>query len=66
VLVLRLAERHGAETTATLDLPWPFAWRSADLLERPVGEGAWAPSEGSRASIRLAPWEIATVLVRRR
>jgi len=65
-LVLRLVERHGAGTTATLDLPWPFAWRSADLLERPVADEAWAPSEGSRASIRLAPWEIATVLVRRR
>jgi alpha-mannosidase len=65
-LVLRLVERHGAPATATLELPWPFEWRSADLLERPDGEGTWTASEGKRAAIPLAPWEIGTVLVRRR
>lgn len=64
--VVRLVERHGAATTATLELPWPFSWRSADLLERPDPEGSWAGSRGARASIPLGPWEIATVLVRRR
>jgi alpha-mannosidase len=65
-LVVRLVERHGDAATATLDLPWPFAWRSADLLERPVADAPWASSDGTRATIPLAPWEIATVLVRRR
>jgi alpha-mannosidase len=65
-LVLRLVERHGAGSTATLDLPWTFEWRSADLLERPEEGGAWTASEGTRADVLLAPWEIATVLVRRR
>ncbi len=65
-LVVRLVERHGAAVTATLELPWPFEWRSADLLERPEAEAAWTESEGTRASIPLAPWEIGTVLVRRR
>ncbi len=65
-LVLRLVERHGSVATATIELPWAFEWRNADLLERPVESVTWAPSEGTRAAIRLAPWEIATVLVRRR
>jgi alpha-mannosidase len=64
--VVRLVERHGAPATATLELPWAFAWRSADLLERPDADGGWADSQRRRASIRLAPWEIVTVLVRRR
>jgi len=66
IWVVRLVERHGAPANATLELPWPFAWRSADLLERTEADGGWADSQGARASIRLAPWEIATVLVRRR
>jgi alpha-mannosidase len=65
-LVLRLVERHGNAATATIDLPWGFAWRRADLLERPAADDDWSASDGTRASIRLAPWEIATVLVRRR
>ena len=66
MLVARLVERHGASTTATLDLPFPFEWRSADLLERPEADGWWTASRGTSAAIPLAPWEIATVLVRRR
>jgi alpha-mannosidase len=65
-LVVRVVERHGAPTTATLSLPWPFEWRPADLLERPDPGSEWTSSLGTRASIRLQPWEIATVLVRRR
>ncbi|MCG6955882.1 MAG: glycosyl hydrolase-related protein [Gemmatimonadetes bacterium] len=65
-LVVRLVERHGAPSTATLQLPWPFEWREADLLERPEKESGWTRSAGDRVSIRLQPWEIATVLVRPR
>ncbi len=65
-LVVRLVERHGQPTTATLVLPWGYEWRPADLLERPDPETGWRPSLGSRTSIRLQPWEIATILVRRR
>jgi alpha-mannosidase len=59
-------ERHGAATSAEVTLPWAFEWRSADLLERPDAEGGWAASDGVHARIALKPWEIATVLVRRR
>jgi alpha-mannosidase len=65
-LVVRLVERHGRPVTAGLALPWPFEWRPADLLERPDTTVGWTESVGDRATVPLKPWEIATVLVRRR
>ncbi len=65
-IVARLVESHGVPATATLELPWPFEWRSADLLERPDTAGGWTASSGDRASVPLKPWDIATVLIRRR
>lgn len=62
-LVLRIVERHGAAATARLELPWPFEWQEADLLERPTG--AWRAA-GDGAEISLGAWEIRTVRVRRR
>ncbi|MGD2067492.1 MAG: glycoside hydrolase family 38 C-terminal domain-containing protein [Gemmatimonadota bacterium] len=63
-LVVRVVERHGRRSAAELELPWPFEWREADLLERPRGE--WSPSDGERAELTLEPWEIRTLRVRRR
>ncbi len=62
--VVRLVERHGAASTARLTLPWPFEWQDADLLERP--QGAWTAADGATAELTLSPWEIRTLLIRRR
>jgi alpha-mannosidase len=75
-LVVRIVERHGAATRATLTLPWAFEWMGTDLLEEPAGSWALAVTSAvdgggqaaTRASVRidLAPWEIKTLRVRRR
>ncbi|HSG07310.1 MAG TPA: glycoside hydrolase family 38 C-terminal domain-containing protein [Longimicrobiales bacterium] len=63
-LVVRLVERHGGATRATLTFPWPFEWQEADLLEE--GTGPWTAAPEAAAGIGLEPWEIRTLRIRRR
>jgi alpha-mannosidase len=63
-LVIRVVERRGRPATARLALPWSFEWREADLLER--GDGPWVSAVDTSADFPLTPWEIRTLLVRKR
>ncbi len=63
-LVVRIVEREGRAGGTRLLLPWPFEATEADLLERPLGEAQAAP-EGT-LDVPLRPWEIKTLVVRRR
>ncbi len=63
VLVVRLVEREGRTSTTRLVLPGRFEVREADLLERATGPARTA-EDG--IAVRLRPWEIRTLLVRRK
>ncbi len=63
VLVVRLVEREGRTTLTRLVLPGRFEVREADLLERATTVGR-AAEDG--IGVRLRPWEVKTLLVRRK
>jgi len=64
---LRLYENEGQPaTTAAVRLPFtPAAVESADLLCRPSDDTRAIDHDGPRLSLRLAPWEIVTLRLRR-
>ncbi|MFF7236292.1 glycoside hydrolase family 38 C-terminal domain-containing protein [Streptomyces collinus] len=65
-VVIRFHEAHGGRATATLDLGFPAAdCTVTDLLERPGGEGEPPALDGDRLTVRLRPFELTTLRLRR-
>ncbi|MEJ2678837.1 MAG: glycoside hydrolase family 38 C-terminal domain-containing protein, partial [Gemmatimonadota bacterium] len=63
-LVVRIVERQGRNSVTRIVLPWPFVATEADLLERPIGEPR--PAADGALDVHLRPWQIETLVVRRR
>ncbi|MER6674127.1 glycoside hydrolase family 38 C-terminal domain-containing protein [Streptomyces sp. NPDC000983] len=64
-VVVRLHEAHGGRCRATLTAGFEVADATAtDLLERPLPDGATA-CEGNRIAVRLRPFELRTLRLRR-
>ncbi|MFD9094706.1 alpha-mannosidase [Streptomyces collinus] len=65
-VVVRFHEAHGGRATATLDLGFPVADHTVtDLLERPAGEDGPPARAGDRITVRLRPFELMTLRLRR-
>ncbi|MER6471929.1 alpha-mannosidase [Streptomyces collinus] len=65
-VVVRFHEAHGGRAEATLDLGFPVADHTVtDLLERPAGEGEPPARDGDRITVRLRPFELMTLRLRR-
>ncbi|MEJ2186015.1 MAG: glycoside hydrolase family 38 C-terminal domain-containing protein [Gemmatimonadota bacterium] len=63
-LVVRLVEREGRAGVTRITLPWPFTATETDLLERPTGQPRQADT--GTLDVPLRPWQIETLVVRRR
>ncbi|MEU6769771.1 glycoside hydrolase family 38 C-terminal domain-containing protein [Streptomyces sp. NPDC046759] len=65
-VVVRFHEAHGGRTRATLTAGFAVADVTVtDLLERPWDEGAPPERDGDRVTVRLRPFELATLRLRR-
>ncbi|MEU6063919.1 glycoside hydrolase family 38 C-terminal domain-containing protein [Streptomyces sp. NPDC047082] len=65
-VVVRLHEAHGGRARATLTAGFEVADVTAtDLLERPWDEGALPQRDGDRIVVRLRPFELVTLRLRR-
>ncbi|WP_333778797.1 alpha-mannosidase [Streptomyces sp. IBSBF 3136] len=65
-VVVRFHEAHGGRAAATLDLGFPVTDHAVtDLLERPAGEGEPPARDGDRITVRLRPFELMTLRLRR-
>ncbi|MFJ9870665.1 alpha-mannosidase [Streptomyces sp. NPDC101165] len=65
-VVIRFHEAHGARARATLTAAFPFTDLTVtDLLERPGGEGEPPVRDGDRITVRLRPFELMTLRLRR-
>ncbi|MEV5798303.1 alpha-mannosidase [Streptomyces collinus] len=65
-VVVRFHEAHGGRAEATLDLGFPVADHTVtDLLERPAGEAEPPARDGDRITVRLRPFELMTLRLRR-
>ena len=61
-LVVRLVESHGQASSAVLRFPVPMLVEPANMLEDPAGARTGPIRE---LEVRLRPWEIRTLLLRR-
>ncbi|MFI7504008.1 alpha-mannosidase [Streptomyces sp. NPDC049687] len=65
-VVVRFHEAHGARTRATLTAGFDItAATTTDLLERPLIDAPAARIEGNRLSVRLRPFQLVTLRLRR-
>ncbi|MFJ3230754.1 alpha-mannosidase [Streptomyces sp. NPDC086787] len=65
-VVVRFHEAHGARARATLTCGFPVAdVTSTDLLERPWPEATPPAHDGDRIAVRLRPFELMTLRLRR-
>ncbi|MGW2741830.1 alpha-mannosidase [Streptomyces sp. NPDC001450] len=65
-VVIRFHEAHGARARATLTAAFPFTdLAMTDLLERPGGEGEPPVRNDDRITVRLRPFELMTLRLRR-
>ncbi|CAL9320534.1 hypothetical protein SUDANB135_06150 [Streptomyces sp. SudanB135_2055] len=66
-VVVRFHEAHGGRARATLTAGFPVAGVAVtDLLERPLaGEGAAAEADGDRIAVRLRPFQLMTLRLKR-
>ncbi|QLJ03597.1 alpha-mannosidase [Streptomyces sp. NEAU-sy36] len=66
-VVVRFHEAHGARARATLETGFAFtALTVTDLLERPLADVPRPDREGERITVRLRPFELMTLRLRRR
>ncbi|SEE06122.1 alpha-mannosidase [Streptomyces misionensis] len=66
-VVVRFHEAHGARARATLETGFAFtALTVTDLLERPLADAPRPDREGERITVRLRPFELMTLRLRRR
>jgi alpha-mannosidase len=66
-VVVRFHEAHGGRTRATLTAGFDVAGLAVtDLLERPLGDAEPPVREGERITVRLRPFELMTLRLRRR
>ncbi|GAB7110326.1 glycoside hydrolase family 38 C-terminal domain-containing protein [Streptomyces phaeofaciens JCM 4814] len=65
-VVVRFHEAHGGRTLATLTTGFDLAGATAtDLLERPLADVVAPRVEGDRITVRLRPFELVTLRLRR-
>lgn len=65
-VVVRFHEAHGGRVRATLTAGFEVAAVTVtDLLERPLPEAAAPEADGGRIAVRLRPFELATLRLRR-
>jgi alpha-mannosidase len=65
-VVVRFHEAHGGRARATLTAGFPVsAVTAADLLERPLADTAAPRLEGDRITVRLRPFQLMTLRLRR-
>ncbi|MFF3941454.1 alpha-mannosidase [Streptomyces phaeofaciens] len=65
-VVVRFHEAHGGRTRATLTTGFDLAGATVtDLLERPLAEAVAPRVEGDRITVRLRPFELVTLRLRR-
>ncbi|MEU6578009.1 glycoside hydrolase family 38 C-terminal domain-containing protein [Streptomyces sp. NPDC046805] len=65
-VVVRFHEAHGGRTRATLTAGFEVADVAVtDLLERPLADAARPDHEGNRIAVRLRPFELVTLRLRR-
>ncbi|MEU6477449.1 glycoside hydrolase family 38 C-terminal domain-containing protein [Streptomyces sp. NPDC047017] len=65
-VVVRFHEAHGGRARATLTAGFAIADATAtDLLERPLADAAAPEREGERIALRLRPFELVTLRLRR-
>ncbi|MGV9357676.1 glycosyl hydrolase-related protein, partial [Streptomyces misionensis] len=66
-VVVRFHEAHGARARATLTTGFEVAEATVtDLLERPLPDAAAPRRDADRIAVRLRPFELVTLRLRRR
>ena len=65
-VVVRFHEAHGGRARAVLTAGFEVAGITAtDLLERPLSDAAAVEHDGNRVAVRLRPFELVTLRMRR-
>jgi alpha-mannosidase len=65
-VVVRFHEAHGGRARATLTTGFPLAAATVtDLLERPLAHAPAPAVDGDRIAVRLRPFELVTLRLRR-